>query len=366
MRILHIMGSADYGGIPSVVYNYMKFIDRNQFHFDFALNTHDLGTLGIEMRELGGSKFYYLPLRSQGINKYESSLTQLLRDEKFDAIHVHSGTTSYVDLRIAKKMGIPCRIAHAHATTQMISGLKNTARMYSGRVFNRIYATKLIACGLRSGNDIFGKINMKSGKGLVLPNAIDTNRFIYDKETRTSIRKELGISDDKYLIGMVAAFSPRKNHKFALSVLEELCITTPDVVMIFVGDGATLLNMVRYCGSHDLTQNVRFLGKRMDVDRLYSAFDICILPSLMEGLPVCGVEAIAAGLPILLADNITHELDFGKNVRYLPLDKSIWSEALAQKVVNTNRGEGLNKVREHGYDIRDSVKILEKVYNHEL
>ena len=366
MRILHIMGSADYGGLPSVVYNYMRFIDREQFHSDFALNTHNPGKLGNEMRELGDSKFYYLPLRSQGISRHEMCLEQLLKDERFDAVHVHSGTTSYVDLRIAKKMGIPCRIAHSHATVQNISGVKNSLRMYSGRAFNRIYATKLVACGEKSGNDIFGELNMKSSKGLVLSNAVDTVRFSYNREIRDEVRKELRISNDKYVIGMVAAFSPRKNHIFALHVLEELCKNTPEAIMVFAGEGAEYLNMVNFCVNHGLTQNVRFLGKRMDINRLYSGFDICILPSLMEGLPVCGVEAITAGLPVLFADNITRELDFGENVLYLPLDEKVWVDTLAQRTDNSHREKGMYDAKAHGFEIRDMVSLLEKVYRGEL
>ena len=101
MRILHIMGSADYGGIPSVVYNYMTHIDRDIYQFDFALNT-DPGYLGHEMMKMGAS-FYKLPLRSRGVKKYEDALTELLKNEHFDAIHVHSSTTSYVDPESRKK-----------------------------------------------------------------------------------------------------------------------------------------------------------------------------------------------------------------------------------------------------------------------
>ena len=49
------MGSADYGGIPSVVYNYMTFMDREKYHFDFALNTEP-GYLDFEMMKMGADK----------------------------------------------------------------------------------------------------------------------------------------------------------------------------------------------------------------------------------------------------------------------------------------------------------------------
>ena len=164
MRILHIMGSADYGGVPSVVYNYMKYIDRNKHHFEFALNS-DPGTIGKQMQELG-AKFYRLPFRSDGIFKYRKALTELLAKEHFDVIHVHSGSVSYLDLQIAKKQGIKCRVVHAHTAAHSRT-LKEHIRVWAGRVLNYYYATKMIACGELAGNEIFGKACMKSSKTII-------------------------------------------------------------------------------------------------------------------------------------------------------------------------------------------------------
>ena len=237
MRILHIMGSADYGGIPSVVYNYMTHIDRDKYHFDFALNTEP-GYLGHEMMKMGAS-FYKLPLRSRGLKKYEDALTELLKSQHFDAIHVHSSTTSYVDLRIARRMGIKCRIAHAH-TTPICSSAKSKLRKYSGWIFNRVYATTMMACSKQARNAVFGAWDWKT---MILPNAIDTERFRFNHETRHSIRKKLGL-EDKYVIGMVASFSPLKNHQFALEVFDELRRKDDSFMLVLVGDGPTYMSSI--------------------------------------------------------------------------------------------------------------------------
>ena len=354
------MGLADYGGIPSVVYNYMSHIDRERYHFDFAVNSSSPGYIGQEMMRLGAS-FHMLPLRSQGLKKYVETLTDLLQREHYDAIHVHSGSTSYVDLRVAKRMGIECRIAHAH-TIPICSSLKSLLRKYSGWVLNRIYATTMMACSKQARDAVFGPWERKT---LVLPNAIETDRFRYNQSVRDSIRKSLNI-EDKYVIGMVAGFSPIKNHRFALEIAEELCKEDRDTVFVLVGDGQEYPNSISFCQAHGLQDNVICLGKRQDPERLYQAFDICILPSFTEGFAIAGLEAITSGLPILLSDNVPTDLSFGDRVSYLPLVKSRWVDELRTKPKNPNREEAYKSVKAQGYDITDSVHLLEAVYEESL
>ena len=355
MRILHIMGSADYGGIPSVVYNYMTHIDRDKYHFDFALNTEP-GYLGREMMKMGAS-FYKLPLRSRGLKKHEDALTEILKSQHFDAIHVHSSTTSYVDLRIARKMGIKCRIAHAH-TTPICSSAKSKLRKYSGWIFNRVYATTMMACSKQARNAVFGAWDWKT---MILPNAIDTERFRFNHETRHSIRKKLGL-EDKYVIGMVASFSPLKNHRFALEVFDELRKKDDSFMMVLVGDGPTYMSSIRYCAGHGLEKQVLFLGKRQDPEIFYNAFDVCVFPSFTEGFSIAGLEAITSGLPLMLSEQVPRELDFGEKVSYLPLEKSRWVDALLLKPVNLQRENAYKAVAEEGYDINDTVHLLEEIY----
>ena len=72
-----------------------------------------------------------------------------------------------------------------------------------------------------------------------------------------------------------------------------------------------------------------FLGQRDDIDRLYQAFDVFILPSLYEGLGLVGVEAQRAGLPCLLSDTITREVDVTRTCRFLPIDDpQVWADML--------------------------------------
>ena len=360
MRILHIIGNTDIGGIAIVVRNYMKYIDKNNYHFDIATSQKRIGEIGIQLKQMGAN-IYYLPLKSRGIKEHKACLIRILKAGKYDAIHVHSNSTSYVDLYIAKKCGIKCRVAHAHLS-RYCETLRELATILIGRKLNYIYATKLIGCGKEAGDWIFGRKAMLSAKGCVLPNAVDTTKYMFDKNIRNRVRTELNITN-KYVIGMIIRFKKQKNHSFALRVASILNEESTDYLFVFVGGGDLENKMKRYCNEHGLKENVIFLGPRNDVERLYQAFDVCIMPSLYEGFPVVGVEALCAGLPVLLSDRITKELSFGEHVQYLALEIERWVYKIREKPCNLFREKGLIEANSHGFDIRDSVKTLEKIYS---
>lgn len=208
MKILHIMGGANAGGVAAVVYSYMKHMDQDQYHFDFALLGSNPGMLGKRMIK-DGARCYELPSKSKNFKGYRNQLDALLKEEKFDAIHVHEGNTSWAALQIARLNGIKCRVAHSHSALKPTS-FKRMLISGSGSYLCYHYATKLIGCGQEAGNNQFGKKYMRSAKGLVLPNAIETMDFAYNEKTRSEMRQELGISM-KYVIGMVGRFAEEKN-----------------------------------------------------------------------------------------------------------------------------------------------------------
>ena len=149
---------------------------------------------------------------------------------------------------------------------------------------------------------------------------------------------------------------------FILPMINVLHRYMNDFVVVFVGTGELQTKAEEYCHEHGMDDYVRFLGVRSDVNRIYQAIDICVMPSLYEGFPVVGLEVIAAGLPLLLSDRITSELSFGKHVAYLPLDSDVWVETLRQKPFNHHREDGYAEIKNNGYDINDTAIILEKVY----
>lgn len=360
IRVLHVMGCSDAGGISSVVLNFYRFMDREKIHFDIALTIPTVGQNGKALQELGAG-IHFLPLKSEGLGRFREELEKLLVGGRYDAIHVHESETCYVALQVAKKLGIPCRVAHAH-TTSPWEGVKGELRRLSGCMLNYHYASRVIGCGRLAGERIFGKNNMKRPRAMVLPNAVDAEKFAFDEELRRTVRKELGV-EDQFVIGMVGRLADQKNYPFALEIMARLRHVMPDAILVAAGNGPDEMLIKEKIGQLGLEDHVMMLGRRSDVNRLYQAFDLFLLPSLYEGFPVVGVEALASGLPVLLSDQITGELGIFSAVEYISLkDADRWVAAIEKQRKPVDRMSRQREVVEHGFDLRDTVQLLEKVY----
>lgn len=360
VRVLHIMGCSDAGGISSVVLNYYRFLDRTKIQFDIALTIPEVGQNGRALQALG-AKIHFLPLKSEGLGAFQKALAELLAEGRYDAVHVHENETSYVALQVAKQAGIACRIAHSH-TSSPYDGWKGELRRLSGCVLNYHFATHVIGCGKLAGDRVFGKWNMRRSKALVLPNAVDTARFAYNEAVRAEVRKELD-AENSFILGMVGRLSEEKNNLYALDLLAAILKDIPNAVLVVAGNGPDAEKFRARVQELHLESSVRQLGRRPDVERLYQAFDVYLLPSFTEGFPVAAVEAMASGLPVLLSDVITRELDFGSAVTYLPLaEPARWCRAIRQWQRDDGRAVRQKEPAANGLDIRDNAAKLARIY----
>ena len=363
INVLHIMAGVDAGGISTVVLNNYKNIDRRRIHFDIAITTDMVGQNGEQLMELG-VKIYKIPLKSNGIKAYQQAIKDILRNVHYDAIHVHENETSYIALKVAKEEGVPIRYAHAHTTSPSMS-LKEEIKRLSGCVLNTFFATRVIACGELAGIRVYGKTAMRSKKGFVLPNAVNLHKFSFDFQKREKYRHVLDI-ENKYCIIMVGRFSYQKNHPFALELLKQYHDINPNAVLLLVGNGEEEERIKQIIIQNGMDEYVRILGRRNDVEFLYQAADVMILPSHYEGFPVVAIEAMATGLPIIISTEVTDELKFGNAVFYEPLEISKWVLAL-ENIKNRwdiapQRQDRSNEPMKHGFDIVVTANQLENLY----
>ena len=117
-----------------------------------------------------------------------------------------------------------------------------------------------------------------------------------------------------------------------------------------------------YVDSLVIKNHIIFAGTTSEVYKYYSAFDLFVLPSLHEGLPVVAIEAQATGLPVIMADTITQEAKITTNVSYLPLsDMDLWVSRINQ-YKNIERKDTKEEITASGFDIKASASNLIKFY----
>lgn len=304
IRIAQIVGKWLGGGVEAVVMNYYRHLDHNKIQFDFICDDDSTNIPYDEIEKLGGKVILIPPY--QKVFKYQKELRRVLRDGKYKIVHSHINTLSVFPLYAAKKVGVPVRIAHSHSTTNKKEWKKNLLKQVL-RPFSKKYATNYMCCSELAGRWLFGDKAYDEGKVYLLNNAIDLDKFKYDKKIRDKKRKELGIKEDTIVIGHIGRFVAQKNHTFLIDIFNQFHKKEKNSILLLAGQGPLqeeIKNKVRELGLDD---SVRFLGQRNDANELYQAFDVFLLPSLYEGLPVVGVEAQASGLLCFFSDDMTKE-----------------------------------------------------------
>ena len=310
-----------------------------------------------------GGVIHRIPYVSDvGHSKYIQALDQFFAAHAhYRIVHAHMDKMSGFVLRAAKKAGIPIRIAHSHNTSSE-GDLAAKAYKWMAGTYIASCATHFLACSTKAAQWLFAS---KGSRAVVIKNGIETEQFAYSPALRSQVRQELHLADDAYVIGHVGRFFHQKNHAFLLELFARLHQERPEAVLVLAGDGPLREEMEKKVENLHLKKKVKFLGVRSDISRLLQGFDMFVFPSLHEGLPVTLVEAQGAGLPCLISDTITPEVDLGiQLVDRLPLnDQMAWINQIKRIMARSESREiPALALSNQGYDIRNTAAWTEGFY----
>lgn len=269
------------GGVESVVMNYYRNIDKSKVQFHFICDEDSTDIPYDEIEKLGGKVIVVPPY--QKLFKYQKELYKIFKENNYKIVHSHINALSVFPLRIAKKAGVPIRIAHSHSTSNKKEWKKNLIKDVL-RPFSKIYANQFFACTEHAGKWLFGKKVLERKELNVINNAIDLKKFEFNEKIREDLRKELGIKEDTIVIGHIGRFMRQKNHEFLIDVFNELYKKNQNTVLILIGQGPLLNEIKQKARNLNIEDKVKFIGQITDVERYYNIMDVFVFPSIYEGL----------------------------------------------------------------------------------
>ena len=158
----------------------------------------------------------------------------------------------------------------------------------------------------------------------------------------------------------------QKNHDYLLEAFRAIRSRVPNAKLLLVGEGVLFDAMRQRAVSLGIQGDVIFYGASYDVAGLMQAMDLFLLPSRFEGLPVSGVEAQAAGLPVIFSDAVTRQASLTENAWFLPVDAQsldAWAQRAADvAAMDVDRASGCEAVRRAGFTIQDTVAAFLALY----
>ena len=356
LRILQAVNIMDRAGLENMLMNYYRHIDRERIQFDFLTHRDCEGAYDSEIRELGGNIYRAPRLYPQNLKKYSQFMRAFFNEHsEYKIIHSHIDAMSYFVLSSAKQNKVPVRIAHSHSS-KLEMDYKLPIK-YFGLKKIPCVATEFCACGEKAGKFMFPDSNFN-----IIKNAIDLTKFRYDPRIRSDVRNALGL-DGKFVIGHVGRYCKIKNQMFLLDAFAEVKKNKPESILLLVGKGPDEQMIRNKISKLGLENSVMMLIDRSDVDRLYQAFDVFVLPSLFEGVPVVGIETQASGLPCIVSDRISDEILITNNIQSIPIKSPAieW----ANKILNCNlkrNDRARQELSNAGYDIETEAKKLQDWY----
>lgn len=361
IRVLHNIVLLDTGGLETLVMNLYRHIDRERLQFDFLVHRPQEGFYEPEIREYGGKIYRTPPFNPAKIKPFKDACMEvLLNHPEYKVFHAHQELNLWT-LEYAHKAGIPTRIAHSHNAKTVVN-LKYFFFLYE-KMFIKKHCTDMFMCSTPAGEWSFGKKAVQSGNVEFIKNGIETDRFKFDENTRREVREELGVGN-KTVIGHVGRFMQQKNHTFLLDIFNEIHKKNPNTVLALCGEGRLEDDIKKKACELGLDKDIIFLGVRSDTNRVYQAYDMFLFPSLWEGLPLTGIEAQTAGLPVLMSDVITPETIVTNSVSTMSLSQSAeaWADKALDILSSYQRKSGQQQVVKAGFDIQTTADKLQEFY----
>ena len=367
MKVLEInVNDIGMGGVFSLVRNIIKLKDSDiQIDiatlepFEKAENENGLRNIGSEVYYVGyeGNK-----LLKQFVCFY--NLIILLKEKGYKCVHIHSDVANklFVSGLASKFAGVQKIILHSHASD--VDGKHRWAKRIYHKGCRRLLkyiGTDFLSCSDLASSWMFPNVYVE--KIIMINNGVDLNRFRYNIIERQNIRKELGLLQN-FVIGHIGRFTYQKNHEYLIKVFSDVVKRMPNAKLLLIGEGELESRIKEVVDKHGINNNVIFYGTSNGVEKLFMCMDVFVLPSNFEGLPIVGVEAQAAGLPVLFSTEITRSAKLTTPVKFLPIGEDgikEWVESITS-LVGFERHDTYEELKKRGFDLKDTVDILQSLY----
>jgi len=304
VKVLQIITKADWAGAQRIVYEICKLV-KEDTKIEMEVAVGEKGILEEKLRnELGITvhtiKNLIHPIKPVVDLKGYRELKKLIKQNNYDVVHCHSTKAGILGRFAASKLRTNKIIYTVHGYWPILQyeGIKRKMAI----LLERFLAKKTTDLVLISKSDIDLSKKMKIGSE-------DKYRLIYNKITMEKdkikkgvLRKELNINQDTKIIGNVSRVDNPKNPFLFVDIAKEYLKNNDKTLFVWVGDGRLKEQAINYVKKSNLEDKVKFIGFKENGIDYMNDFNLLLLTSNWEGVPITILEAIELNIPILSTD----------------------------------------------------------------
>ncbi|MBI5326785.1 MAG: glycosyltransferase family 4 protein [Deltaproteobacteria bacterium] len=374
-KIIHIITRLDKGGSADIVLKLSAELKNRGYDVGILSGLTTDPVADIEgFTKKTGIEIKFIPYLQRNINPLKDIQTflylfKLLRREKPLIAHLHTSKAGFIGRLAAKLAGVKCIVytTHGHIFYGYFSRIKTRLFINMERLAS-FFCDAITTLTEKEKREFLNLNIAKKCKIIPVPNGLDISLFSEAK--KGTIRRELGINDETFLIGWVGRFEPVKGPDIFLSVCKKLHdMFNNGVMAVMAGNGALFDDIRKKRDMLGLNKFLLLLGYRNDISPLFADIDILVLTSLNEGFGMVILESMAAGKPVishnvggvsdLIVDNATGymvkkgDIDaIANHVKYLIENRDIYN-SLSVNAYNL-------AIK---YSLSEMVSKFEEVYN---
>ncbi len=301
-------------------------------------------------------------------------LINLMKRENVDIAHSQGVRADFFTGIAAKLAGVPFVVS----TVQMpvegfnVSAIKRFIYISLNR-FSERFVDRFIVVSDALKKIMIEKHRIEPQRVVKIYNGIETNDLcLADDEImrrRTGFRNESGLGGSIPVIGVIGRLVWQKGFEYFIEAIPEVLKEFKEARFLIVGDGSLNNKLKAASKTLKIDDRIIFTGFRRDIKEIVAAIDIFVMPSLLEGLPMTLLEAMAMGKPIVATDidGINEVLENGKTGLLVPTrDPDALSKAIINLLIHRDQAHqmGINarRIVEERFGADIMVERVEDIY----
>lgn len=335
MKILQLISSGGFYGAESVLVNLSVELQRigHRCLIGIFENSKTRNTEVGERAEALGLRVLRIPCRGQMDWAALRRIRGVIEQEGIELVHAHGYKADFYALLARRGTGVPvAATCHNWLGRTLATRAYGALDRYLLRFFDGIAAVSSSVADQLFEAGVRREIRL-------IPNGVAP----VPSENPSDLPNEFRQAD-RIVVGSVGRLSAEKGTAFLIEAAAKICSELPNVQFVQVGDGPLRSQLEARVRELGIEQQFVFTGERRDMPRVYRSFDVFVLASLNEGMPMALLEAMAAGLPVVATRvGAVPELLGSPEVGCLvePGDFNALADGMREFLVNKSRREEL-------------------------
>ena len=307
IRVAHVITRLCTGGAQQNTFHTVRLANRERYEVDLISGPSGglEGSIEDEVRAAGVSIIPQPQLLRDvsPVNDLRAlgRLTRLMREKRYTIVHTHTSKAGFIGRLAARRAGVPVVVHTPHGNifdgyfsawkTKLFVGLESLAAGWTDRIIELTDGG--IEASLEQG------IGRREQYASIF-SGIDLSRYREVNGRRESLRADLGVSPEDFLVAGVGRLEPVKGFTYFIAAAKLVAATLPQARFVLVGEGSE--GDALRADAAALGDRFRFLGLRDDVPEVMAAADVLVVPSINEGMGRVVLEAGGVGTPVVASN----------------------------------------------------------------